>query len=196
MPSTKNPAIEWVKTNRFNNPDINFFLPKEDKKLISKLLKPTIFGKDCQKVCSKVIELLLSTLIEPQSGAGYFMINVDGFRYVNAYVISDALNSSLQRGFTLQLSFSVNDFVYGVGVIGETSHFFNFDNYYNTTEYEKRLIHIGTSDQTSLGGLTQIGGVDYTHVLRIPIIGPFVRAIAINLDDSARRVGVKAYLTT
>jgi hypothetical protein len=52
------------------------------------------------------------------------MINVDGYRIINAYVISDALNSTNQRGFTLELSFALNDFVYGGGVIGETSYFF------------------------------------------------------------------------
>jgi hypothetical protein len=53
------------------------------------------------------------------------MINIDGYRMINAYVISDPLSSTNQRGFTLELSFALNDFVYGVGVVGETSYFFN-----------------------------------------------------------------------
>ncbi|MNU50428.1 hypothetical protein D3C71_393930 [compost metagenome] len=196
MPKTKNLKTSWVKNVKLNHPDTNFFLPKDDKKLISELLKPHVFKTDCQKTCTKVIDLLPSTLVEANTGVGYHMINVDGFRYLNAYVISDPLNSTSKRGFTLEISFSVNDFVYGVGVVGETSHFFNFDNYYNSSENDKKLVHIGTSDLTSLGGLTQIGGVDYTHLLRIPVMGPFIRASVFNKDNTDREVTVKAYLTT
>jgi hypothetical protein len=196
MPKTKNIKTDWVKIKNPNAPDTDFFLPKEDKKLMAALLKPIVFGKDCQKVCSKVIELLPATVVTAHTGVGYHMINVDGFRYLNAYVISAALNSTTQRGFSLELSFSVNDFIPGVGVVGKTNHFFNFNNYYNTGEYEKRTIHSGTSDQTSLGGLIKIGGVDYTHLLRIPVMGPFVRASVFNKDNANRQVSVKAYLTT
>jgi hypothetical protein len=51
------------------------------------------------------------------------MINVDGFRHINAYVVSDRLNSTSQRGFSLEISFSLNPFVHGVGVVGETRYF-------------------------------------------------------------------------
>ncbi len=193
---TKKATIEWVKTENVNNADVNFFLPKENKALMTKLLLPNKFGAGCQKVCAKVIELLPLTTVDVNSGVGYHMINVDGYRHINAYVISERLNSTAQRGFTLQLSFSVNDFVLGVGVVGETSHFFNFDSYYNQTDYDKKLIHTGTSDLTSLGGLTQIGGVDYTHLLRIPVMGPYIRASVFNKDAQKRTVSVKAYLTT
>ena len=81
-------------------------------------------------------------------------------------------------------------------MIGETSHFFNFDTFYNPGEQEQRTINSSTSDKTSTGGLPWIGGTDLTHILRIPIMGPFVRASVFNNDSQARHAEVKAYLTT
>ena len=111
MPKSQGLKIVWIKSNRFNRPETNFYHPKEDKNLISELLKPSLFEKNCQKVCSKKIELLPPTTVDAHSGLGYYMINVDGFRYLNAYIISDPLSSSTMRGFTLEISFSINDFV-------------------------------------------------------------------------------------
>jgi hypothetical protein len=196
MPTKPTTAIEWVKTQSNPFGEGNFYLPKEDKKTITNFSKAAIFGTKCQKVCTSVIELLPETVIDPGSGRGYFMINIDGYRFINAYVIGERLNSTTQKGFSLQLSFSVNNFLLGVGVVGETSHFFNFDNYYNKEEYEKKIVHIGNSYETSLGGLTHIGGVDYTHLLRMPVVGPYVRASVMNRDSSKRKVKVVAYLTT
>lgn len=196
MVQKKAAAIKWVKSD--NNPFgiDNFYLPQEDKLSIAKFSKAAVFGPNCQKACTKVIELLPEMIIDPNAGRGFSMININGYRYINAYVIGERLNSTSQKGFTLQLSFSVNPFVLGVGVVGETSHFFNFDNYYNKEEREKKLVHIANSYESSLGGLTHIGGVDYTHLLRIPVIGPYVRASVMNRDSIKRKVKVVAYLTT
>jgi hypothetical protein len=49
------------------------------------------------------------------------------------------------------------------------------------------------------GGLIQvprIGGVDLTHILRVPVMGSYIRASAFNEDTTARSVEVTAYLTT
>ena len=123
-------------------------------------------------------------------------MNIDGFRIINAYVISDPLNSSTQRGFTLELSFAVNPFVYGVGVIGETSYFFNFDGYFDPGQPNHGTIRGETSDLATTGGLPWIGGTDLTHILRAPVMGPYVRASVFNEDNTARQVEVKAYLST
>ncbi|MCU7808224.1 MAG: hypothetical protein KZQ73_10215, partial [Candidatus Thiodiazotropha sp. (ex Semelilucina semeliformis)] len=158
--------------------------------------KKPIFPKVCDRPCTKVVTLFPEDSVNGHSGKGYHMINIDGYRTINAYVISDALNSTTQRGFTLELSFSVNDFVYGVGVIGETSHFFNFDSYFNPGNASHKTIRIETNDLTTTGGLPWIGGTDLTHILRVPVLGPYVRASVFNEDDTARRVEVKAYLST
>jgi hypothetical protein len=96
----------------------------------------------------------------------------------------------------LEISFALNGFVPNVGVVGESRYFFNFDNYYNSTEYSKKIIYCETSDLTSTGGVPHIGGVDLTHILRVPVMGPFVRASVINNDEEERSVEVRAYLTT
>jgi hypothetical protein len=190
------PKNELVKAVHPAKPNFEYYLHKGDKELVANLLKPQIFPKGCEKVRTKTITLFPKTNVQGGTGQGYHMINVNGYRYLNVYVISDPLNSTTQNGFSLEISFSLNDFVYGVGVIGETSHFFNFDTYYNPGEREQRLIHSSTSDKTSTGGLPWIGGTDLTHILRIPIMGPYVRASVFNEDSQARHAEVKAYLTT
>ncbi|MCU7844223.1 MAG: hypothetical protein KZQ93_10325 [Candidatus Thiodiazotropha sp. (ex Monitilora ramsayi)] len=186
----------YTKAVHAARPDWNYYLPKEDKSVIKKLAKKPIFPKICDRPCTKIMTLFPEDSVNGHSGKGYHMINIDGYRTINAYVISDALNSTTQRGFTLELSFSVNDFVYGVGVIGETSHFFNFDNYFDPGNSSHRTIRIESNDLTTTGGLPWIGGTDLTHILRVPVLGPYVRASVFNEDDSARRVEVKAYLST
>lgn len=196
MGKKKDKKLELIKSIHPGRPDFNYLLPKENKKLMRKLSKAQILSPTCPKICTKIITLLPKMSIQPHWGFGYYVINVDGYRYINAYIISDALSSSNQRGFELEISFALNDFVIGVGVKGETRCFFNFDNYYNITEPAKRTIICATSDLTSLGGVPQIGGVDLTHILRVPVMGPYVRASAFNVGETERSVEVKAYLTT
>ena len=186
----------YIKAVHKARPDWEYYLPKENKKLMAKLAKKPIFSKVCERPCTKVMTLFPKDTVNSHCGKGYHMINIDGYRIINAYVISDALNSTTQRGFTLELSFSVNDFVYGVGVIGETSYFFNFDSYFNPGNSSHRTLRCETNDLTTTGGLPWIGGTDLTHILRVPVMGPYVRASVFNEDNTSRKVEVKAYLST
>lgn len=186
----------YIKAVHKARPDWEYYLPVVNKKLIAKLATKPIFPKTCERPCTKVITLFPEDTVNGHCGKGYHMINIDGYRIINAYVISDALNSTTQRGFTLELSFSLNDFVYGVGVIGETSHFFNFDSYFNPGNSSHRTLRCETNDLTTTGGLPWIGGTDLTHILRVPVMGPYVRASAFNEGNTPRKVEVKAYLST
>ena len=196
MSKSKFKKVKYVKAVHTSRPNFDYFLPKENIKLANELQKFPIFPKKCNKVCTKRSTLFPKRTVRGKTGYGYHLINVDGYRFLNAYVISDPLNSTSQNGFSLEISFSLNDFVSGVGVIGETSHFFNFDSFYNPWERKQRTIHSATSDQTSTGGVPWIGGTDLTHILRIPIMGPLVRASVFNEGIQSRKVEVKAYLTT
>lgn len=187
---------QLVKSSHPTRPDWSYFLIEPERRVINQLTKAHIFAKTCERPCTKVITLLPKTNVASQTGVGYQMINIDGFRWINAYVISDRLTSTSQRGFTLELSFSLNPFVYGVGVVGESSYFFNFDSYFDPSTGSHKTIRCETNDLTSTGGLPRIGGVDLTHILRVPVMGPFVRASAFNEDGTARNVEVKAYLST
>lgn len=190
------PGEALVKTIHPARPDWNYYLPKRDEKVAKDLTKPLPIPKQCERPCTSVVTLFPKASVSGRAGRGYYMINVDGYRILNAYVISDALNSTTQRGFTLELSFALNDFVYGVGVVGETSYFFNFDNYFDPGTGNHRLVRCETSDLSTTGGLPWIGGTDLTHILRVPVMGPYVRASVFNEDGTARQVEVKAYLTT
>lgn len=196
--ATKKPKgeLSLVKRVNLSRPDWDYFLLEPKKAKIEELLKPMVFGKACDKPCTKILSLLPKTNVAGRTGVGYQMINIDGYRTINAYVISDRLNSTTQRGFTLELSFSLNPFVYGVGVIGETSFFFNFDSYFEPGTLTHRTARCETSDLTTTGGLPWIGGVDLTHILRAPVMGPYVRASVFNEDGVARNVEVSAYLST
>jgi hypothetical protein len=194
--SARKSATALVKTRHSARPDWDYYLPQENKTLINKLAKQFVFPRGCERPCTKIVTLFPKASVNGNTGQGYHMINVNGFRIVNAYVISDALNSTLQRGFTLELSFSLNDFVYGVGVLGETSYFYNFDNYFNPGTSSQGTLRCETNDLTTTGGLPWIGGTDLTHILRVPVLGPYVRASVFNEDGVAREAEVKAYLTT
>lgn len=188
--------LKMVKQTHPSRPNWNFSLLVPNKATIDSLLTPITLDKACSKACTKTITLLPETSIGGHSGVGYQMINIDGYRTINAYVISDSLNSSTQRGFTLELSFSLYPFVENVGVVGETSFFFNFDNYFETGTLTHRLAHCETSDLSTVGALPWIGGVDLTHILRAPVMGPYVRASVFNEDTTTRSAQVVAYLST
>lgn len=187
---------DYIKSVHRARPDWDYFLPVENRDLIAELAKKPKIGESCDRPCTKIITLLPEDTVEGRSGKGYHMINVDGYRMINAYVISDPLNSTAQRGFTLELSFALNDFVYGVGVLGETSNFFNFDNYFEPGTVSHRTLRCETDDLMTTGGLPWIGGTDLTHILRVPVMGPYVRASVFNEDTTDRKVEVKAYLST
>lgn len=185
-----------VKSTHPTRPDWSYVIIEPEQRVINQLKKAQALAETCEKPCTKIITLLPRTNVPVGTGVGYQMINVDGFRWINAYIISDRLNSTTQRGFSLELSFSLNPFVAGVGVVGECNYFFNFDSYYDPGAASHRTIQCETSDLTSLGGLPRIGGVDFSHILRTPVMGPYVRASAFNEDRTARNVEVKAYLMT
>jgi hypothetical protein len=185
-----------VKSIHPARPDWSFFTIEPQQRVINQLQKAQLFPRTCERPCTKVITLLPRTNVGVHIGIGYQMVNIDGFRWINAYVISDRLTSTSQRGFTLELSFSLDPFVYGVGVVGESSYFFNFDSYFDPGAPSHKTIRCETSDLTSTGGLPRIGGVDLTHILRVPVLGPYVRASAFNEDGAAHNVEVRAYLYT
>jgi hypothetical protein len=53
-----------------------------------------------------------------------------------------------------------------------------------------------TSDLMSTGGLPWIGGQNLAHILRVPVMGPYVRASVFNKDSQKRSARVVAYATT
>ena len=197
MPDKKNESKQkLVKQVYPGRPDWDYYLLEPGRDAMDELIKLPVLDPTCDKACTTIISLLPRTNVPPHSGIGYQMINVDGYRMINAYVISDRLNSTTQRGFTLALSFSLNPFVAGVGVVGETSFFFNFDAYFEPGTLSHRTAQCDTSDLTTIGGLPWIGGVDLTHILRTPVMGPYISTSVFNEDGSARSVEVRAYLST
>jgi hypothetical protein len=187
---------ELLKHAHPSRSDRDYYLIHTEKGVVDELAKAQVFSKTCERPCTKILTLLPKTNVPGHSGVGYQMINIDGYRTINAYVIADPLNSSNQRGFTLELSFSLNPFVYGVGVVGETSFFFNFDNYFEPGTLTHRTARCETGDLTTVGGLPWIGGIDQAHILRSPVMGPYVRASVFNEDGQSRNVEVRAYLST
>jgi len=189
------PKFNLTKAVHPSRPKWPFQVLTPDKATAVKLAKPfAFFG--CDRPCTKLTTLLSKRLIEGRTGIGSSMVNVDGFRYINAYIISDPINSSTQRGFSLEISFAPHPFVLGIGVVGEARFHFNLENYFDPEHFDHPTLSMSTSDRTSLGGLPHIGGKDLTHLLRVPVMGPFVRASAFNEDTVARNATVEAYLTT
>src|SRR5713101_8268216 len=184
---TKEQLVKAVHPGR---PDWTYYVLEPDARIVANLAKRPRLAKTCCPPCTAIMTFLPKTSIAGRTGVGYQMINVDGYSWINAYVVSDRLTSTTQRGFTLELSFSLNPFVLGVGVVGESSFFFNFDNYYDPGASSHRTICCETSYLISTGGLPRIGGVDLTHILRVPVMGPYVRASAFNEDNTTRSAEV------
>jgi hypothetical protein len=104
----KFPNINWQRVERPHMKDVTFYLPKYDATIAKHLEKvPKIASQ--KKLYSNTIELFPSRQVEPKTGYGYYLINVDGYSYLNCYLISDALFSSNQRGFTLEVSFALEE---------------------------------------------------------------------------------------
>src|SRR5262245_45136108 len=197
MPKVAAPnSYRLVKSVHPARPDWTFHEIDPGKAAVAELAKFPFFPKTCSKACTKTISLLPKISIAGHTGIGFPMVNIDGFRMLNAFVISDPLNSTLQRGFSLSISFAVNPFILGVGVIGETSFFFNFDTYFEPGKFTHALQHCQSSDLTTTGGLPFIGGNSLAHIVRVPVMGPFVRASVFNEDTVTRSAEVKAYLST
>ncbi len=189
------PKPKWVGHKRSDQPDVTFYLPKHDAKLTERLwVRPKL--EACDRPCTQKIELFPKRDVEGHTGYGYFMVNVDGYRHLNCYLISDPLNSSTQRGFTLELSFALEPFQPGIGYYGETEALFNAEEYYDPGHSEHPLIRLRTSDLMSTGGLPWIGGQNLAHILRVPVMGPYVRASVFNKDSQKRAARVVAYATT
>lgn len=191
--NTNNKVINSVHPRR---PDWIYHLVNPGDDITKTLARTPIFPKGYNKIYTNKVTLLPKMSVDGKTGVGYEMVNIDGFRFINAYVISDPLMSSSQRGFSLELSFSLEPFVEGVGVIGESSFFFNFDGFTANSTSVYTTVHCETSDLTTFGVTPRLGGTDLTHILRVPIIGPYVRASVFNEDSIAHNVEVKAYLTT
>jgi hypothetical protein len=189
-------GVKLVKAVHPSRPKAKYFLVDPGPKVVKQLAKPFIIIKTCSKACTKVVSLLPRLTIPGKTGFGFPMVNVDGFRWINAYVICDPILSSANRGFSLELSFALDPFVPGVGTRSETSFHFNLDNWFDPENFNHRTVRSATSDLTSLGGLPKLGGVDLAHVLRVPVIGPFVRGSAFNEDTVTRTAEIRAYLST
>jgi hypothetical protein len=194
--NTPQSALKLTKHVHSTRPDWNYYLIATSKDVIDELGKAPVFGAGCVKACTAVTTLLPKMNVAGHTGIGYYFNNIDGFRTINAYVISDSLNSSIQRAFSLELSFSLTPFLPGAGGLGETSFFFNFDAYFEPGTLTHRTDRCETSDLTTIGGLPWIGGVDLSHILRTPVMGPYVRASVFNEDSTAHNVEVRAYLST
>jgi hypothetical protein len=161
-----------VKISHLLRPDWDVFMIEPTEKQLADNTKPFPLPAPCQKACTASITLVPQTKINPHTGIGFSPVNVDGFRWLNAYITSDSLHSTSQRGFTLELFFSLNPFVGGVGVRSQASTFFNMESFYDGVAGPHQTQYTSLSDLTRNGGTPYLGGVDLTQVLRVPVIGP------------------------
>ena len=188
-PETK---MQWVKTINPRCPDQDFYVPADDADTMRKLAEAPILAQGCVKACTSIVTLIPRTLVDVHSGIGSQKFNVDGYRTINAYVISDPLFSSTQRGFTLELSFGLTP----GGYFNESYAFYNFETFFNPNASFQGTLICATSDLVTTGGVPWVGGNDLVHILRAPIMGPYVRASVSNGDSMAHNVEVQAYLST
>ena len=190
--TTRKPARRGKKGNA-HRPVVLIDLPEAE---LESLRVAPIFAATCNKACTSVTTLISKRVVPPHSGIGTPPVNIDGYRKLSAYLISDSLNSTTMRGFSLRLSFSLYPFAAGVGVVGAADCFFNFDTECESGVEQQRLNVLGTSDLKSNNGLPRLGGRDLAHILHTPVMGPYVSAMIMNEDSVARSAEVLLYLST
>src|SRR5437870_1754671 len=102
--TTREAEPKLVKHPHPGRPGWDYFLIEPGNLVIAELEKAPAFDTTCTPACTKTMVLVPKRSVAGHTGVGYQMINIDGYRMINAFVISDALNSTTQLGFTLVLS--------------------------------------------------------------------------------------------
>lgn len=189
-------SIEWTLQKHSRWPDKKIYLAQVDAQTAKRLKQPVkLLG--CDRPCTRVIELLPPTSIEGHSGRGYAMVNVDGYRHLNCFLISDPLSDPGDRGFSLHISFAVGPFMTGVGWLGETWVFASAEQIRFTGQADQPVAWLTTSDlAAATGQVPYTGGSNLSQITRVPVMGPYVRATAINEGSQTRSARVVAYATT
>ena len=186
----RKPASKRKKPAR---PVVMIDLPESE---LAALRVAPIFLPTCDRACTAIKTLISKRTVPARSGIGTPPVNIDGYRKLSAYVISDPLSSSTMRGFSLRLSFSLGPFEPGVGVVGAADCFFSFDTECESGVEQQRLNVLKTSDLKTNNGLPRLGGRDLAHILHSPVMGPYLSALLMNEDGVERSAEVRVYLTT
>jgi hypothetical protein len=148
-----------------------------------------------ERPVTKVLTVIPKVLIPPSNGRGNSPLNIDGYRMVNLFAISDPVLSTADRVFSLEVSFApyTVEMPYGTDMGCEGTNVYNFDSLGYTQGWDARHYRLTLSDQ-DVNNTVKAGGRDLTHILRVPVLGPFMRVIVINRGTVARNVEVVAYL--
>lgn len=150
-----------------------------------------------ERPVTKVVTVIPTVQLPPSSGRGNPALNVDGYRMINLFVKSDPVLSGADRGISLDIAFAPGTVTSGtwtdLSCDGEC--LFNFDSLGTASGYEAKYYRLSVSDR-NVNDTVKAGGRDLTYVVRVPILGPFIRVIATNRGSTPRNVEVTAYLVS
>lgn len=151
-----------------------------------------------ERPVTKVITILPKVALPPNAGRGNAALNIDGYRMVNLFVKADPVLSTGDRGFSVDIAFApttVTDASGWTNLSCDGEALFNFDSLGTATGYEAKYYRLTVSDR-NVNDTVKAGGRDLTYIVRIPVLGPFIRVIASNRGNTTRNVEVLAYLMT
>lgn len=151
-----------------------------------------------ERPVTKVITVLPRVSLPPSNGRGNAALNIDGFRMINLFVTSDPVMSTGDRGFSLTIGFApttVTDASGWTNLSCDGEDFLNFDTQGVSTGYEAKYYRLMVSDR-NVNDTVKAGGRDLTYIVRVPVLGPFIRVIASNRGNVTRSVEVVAYLVS
>jgi hypothetical protein len=150
-----------------------------------------------ERPVTKVVTVLPQVSLPPSSGRGNAALNVDGYRMINLFVKSDPVLSTADRGISLDIAFAPTTVMTGtwtnLGCDGEC--LFNFDSLGTSAGYEAKYYRLTVSDR-NVNDTVKAGGRDLSYIVRVPVLGPFLRVIASNRGNTPRNVEVIAYLVS
>jgi len=109
---------------------------------------------------------------------------VEGYRYINITVEFDQITAA-EKPVSLSVMFGFSS----TAELG-SGRYFNFDQ--NYTDSADPIIIAASGKNCWMGSPHNIS----RYTLRIPIMGPYIQVFPYNLESRARKVTVKAYLST
>ena len=150
-----------------------------------------------ERPVTKVVTVIPTVQLQPSSGRGNSALNVDGYRMINLFVKSDPVLSTEDRGISLDIAFAPGTVTTGtwtdLSCDGEC--LFNFDTQGTTSGFEAKYYRLAVSDR-DVNDRVKAGGRDLSYVVRVPVLGPFIRVSATNRGSTPRNVEVVAYLVS
>lgn len=150
-----------------------------------------------ERPVTQVVTIIPKVTLPPSSGRGNAALNIDGYRMINLFVVADAVLSTAERGIAVDIAFAPATTVENgwTNLSCDGTDLYNFDSLGLSAGDEARYFRLAVSDR-NVNDRVKAGGRDLTYIVRVPVLGPFIRVSVTNRDTTPRTAEVTAYLVS